>query len=86
MNGAKGMPCLVSGSTVRPILIKFVCITYAITCHSVEVLATTFAPETVWTPPVLEVEFLESAFTTQACPNQAKPTADPVLQFVSRVQ
>ena len=53
---------------------------WAITFHSEGVLATTFAPLTVWPSA------LWSAVSLHNIPIQASPTAEPVLQFVNKVQ
>ena len=54
---------------------------WAMTSHSVSVLTTTLAPDTV----SFEPDWVEAcAVLTQAWPSHARPTAEPVLQVVRR--
>jgi len=59
-------------------------ITYAITCHSVEVNATTLVPLAVSVVP--SVPLLVDEPRTHAWPNHARPTSEPVGQLVISVQ
>lgn len=58
-------------------------VSWAMTCHSVEVRTTTLAELTVSLP---DEEDDVVAVLTQAWPNHASPTADPVAQVLSKVQ
>lgn len=63
-------------SCTAPIVCPISC---AMTFHSVEVLAMTLAPLTVWVPWAI-------ASFSHNCPSHAKPTEAPVSQVVNNVQ